>query len=92
MLWFTASHRSSLSRELVPVMEARVIWVSSKDLGRFSASQFCSVEFDRRGRWVSLSGPMCQRLCRPAQFGVGLGARETCVKLGGQPWRLVKRT
>ena len=43
--------------------------------------QFCSVEFDRRGRWVSLSGPTCQRLCRPAQFGVGLGTRETRVKL-----------
>lgn len=30
---------------------------------------------------MSLSGPMCQRLCRPAQFGVGLGAREMRVKL-----------
>ena len=29
---------------------------------------------------MSPSGPMCQRLCRSAQFGVGLGARETRVK------------
>ena len=74
LLWFTASHRSSLSRELVPVMGARVTWVSSECSRGFLVSQFCSVKCDRRGRWMSPSGPTCQPSCWSALFGRGSGA------------------
>ena len=72
---FTASHRSSLSRGNGSAQLVNSALVSSECACWFLVSQFCSVECDRRGRWVSPSGPTCQRLCRSAQSCSGSGTR-----------------